>query len=800
VSGVQVGEGGGKCGQVAGGGLAGAAVLGMARAVGSAPPYLAMPQQSHAETIARSSPELDRRQFSTLHAQFRACAPLQESWFLVRDADETRYNIWANQSPDGRKHKDLFPDGGFDGPWDRSSDFRPGWVDDIINAKVALDCEAWDRAFRVQAHKPEDAGQSARVRMWFEYLRKSRLLNEIQRERELSSQWRHQYGACLVKVEWDCQLAYVPRVVTLTDLMEAGATAAEFAPFFETIKDPSLDAENANYLELLYQTYVRASVPLRLGFEPAALTEERVKRALTELRERQETVLPMPELVRNVPMARALKLGRQVFVPRGTTDIQGAAVIFELEWLTLAEAEGMARVEGWSEDFTEKLKQHVGEYSEWRRDDAGDLRFVTYQDEDADPRVQIIRAYRKQVDEQGVLGIYETVFHHAIEVCRDEESGETEPLYAKHGLFETPLGTRYPFVELRAEWNDRALLASRGVPRMLASHETQIKSHMDMVTNHADITTLPPVNEPDYAGGVGLAMGVGKGRGAKEVAGYDYSPFAKNTIWRAENKPEFMQPPAREPKVALELMTMIRTDMLRRAGLPVPDEHPAVANARLPHNIAKFLTGWSEVFQMMWQMTARYLEDRDWQRVVGNDAPPLNRDPRVIEAEFDYIMEFDARTLDPEFLTEQNKALAAIAQGDRNGVIDGAEITRLQVQLWNPAWADRIIKDQRNATAELRRKVRQDLDSMWNGSPPELVENDPTAGMQMEFAQQFIGQNPFWASAMTQDGGSPQAQVFRQHVEQWLKNRQQSVVETGLAQMAGRTGVMPVAPGLQMGG
>jgi len=97
--------------------------------------------------------------------------------------------------------------------------------------------------------------------------------------------------------------------------------------------------------------------------------------------------------------------------------------------------------------------------------------------------------------------------------------------------------------------------------------------------------------------------------------------------------------------------------------------------------------------------------------------------------------------------------------------------------------AKRLVRPAAEATEQLRRGVKEDITQMRAGILPDLVENDATAPVKLQFAQEIIESSPELQQALTQDPG------FGERRQQDAKNLNQSAMQMGENKTTGRLGV-----------
>jgi hypothetical protein len=160
---------------------------------------------------------------------------------------------------------------------------------------------------------------------------------------------------------------------------------------------------------------------------------------------------------------------------------------------------------------------------------------------------------------------------------------------------------------------------------------------------------------------------------------------------------------------------------------------------------------------------------------------------------------FDVKDLDMEFVWKKIEAFMKwVAPSDKNGTLDWSAFTRIIASAIDPTWAATLIQPKSAASQALFNRVRDQLSLMFNGNPPDLVEMDPTAETQLEFARQIVfgdaqgqGGNLEYQQALNPQAGDKFKPLFAQHLETWQKNRQQSVKQD-LNRPTGRLGVSPL--------
>jgi hypothetical protein len=150
-------------------------------------------------------------------------------------------------------------------------------------------------------------------------------------------------------------------------------------------------------------------------------------------------------------------------------------------------------------------------------------------------------------------------------------------------------------------------------------------------------------------------------------------------------------------------------------------------------------------------------------------------------------LHFDVRELDNEFVQKKLQAISQfVLPEDTMGIVDRTRLIRKKLQVIDPTLADELVVEQAEASQQMFDEMNNQVALMSLGNQPKFVENDPSAGIKMQFIQQIIQGNPKYQQQMQED------QQFAQLVETFAQNLQMSVTQQQNAQI-GRIGVNPNA-------
>ena len=665
-----------------------------------------------------------------------------ESLDKISDVDNIRFTRWTGQTTDGRKHSESLPEGKEAFPWEGASDTRIPLADQIINDTVDVLTTSFSRATLkiggTEIGDSQAAGVASNMMRW---QRDTKLYHTLNREAELLAQYGQQYGWSALFVGWEQKSAVKGRKVTMQDVMAIAQQSEELASLPEMVQDP--DSEDA-VVEIL-----QAQSP--------GLGKRKARKAVRELRDTGETILPQAYLAVNQPAVVALKPWEEISLPPETVDLQSARVIFRRVFMTEVELRAKVVDEGWSEDWVEAAVKTAGRATEFH-DFSMQLSDLTTDHVDRqDNLIEVVYAYSRQLDDNNIPGIYYTIFS---PIAQTGEGGED--IHAKHELLDY-VHCRYPFVEYRREKLKRRITESRGVPEICRTWQDEIKTQRDSIYDSTSFETLPPIMVNKR---LGLANKVG--------------PAVQLPVMKAGDY-EFMRPPARQPSTAFNLIEAVSRqadEYFGRANQGVPPVQTQIKQQRLVNN---WLTVWTEAYQQMFQLSLQYLSPEEISRITGT-----NIIPESDMYQFDFVLKFDVRELDTEFV---NSKLSNIAQyvvpQDVSGVLDRNKLIGMITRAISPDIAEELVIDQAPASQKMYEDVKGQIGQMMLGNEATYTENDPAAQTKMQYAQEIVGRNPKAQAALEGD------ELFRQLFENYTKNLQMSLMQQQNAQI-GRIGVSQV--------
>ena len=657
----------------------------------------------------------------------------------VERVENTRYCRWAGQSEDGKKWNENQTHGKMAFPWDGASDTRIPLADEVVNGLVDVCSTAfWRSMLRVAPTNVRSLDTAVTAHSLMDWVMNQKLYTDMTREVELLSQYLWTYGWAGVHVSWQQEIGQKEQYVTVEQLM----AIAQQSPTGSVLADlPNLLA-NPEATDQLAELLMAAFPNLK---------KRKALECVKDLREEGECEIYVPTMVKNAPSVAALAPWDELAFPPETTDIQSARVVFRRCYMTEVEVMQHVETDEWDEEWAKQAIATRGKFSNFS-DFTYTIGLTNNALLDRENLVEVVYAYQKALDEDGVPGVYCTVF------CPQVGGawGKFELIDYEHG--------QYPFVVWRSEMIHRKIAESRGVPEICSTWQNEIKAQRDSIFDYTSLNTIPPIQVPKTRGG-NLRLG----------------PAVQIPVLRP-GEISFMAPPAREPSVAFNLISSIEAQVDRYFGRPTEKVPPAVTQMRQQRVVNNWLHGWTEAFRQVLTLTLQYVGPEEVARITGSNVA-LSTNIQ----DFDVSLKFDVRELSTDLVTEKLKALATLVLPlDSVGVVDRTKLVGLALRAVDPTLANELIMQAGPASQKMFDETNDEIGLMALGNPPKLRENDPTAQARLNFAQQILQANPKYQQQVQQD------QLFQANLQKYIENLQFSVQQQQNA-VTGRLGVQPGA-------
>tara|TARA_Y100000593_G_scaffold37411_1_gene72595 strand:- start:129 stop:2249 length:2121 start_codon:yes stop_codon:yes gene_type:complete len=689
---------------------------------------------------------------SELVAEYRRALDEGSTLQRIREAENIRFTKWAGQSDDGKKWaKNLGENGAF--PFDGASDTRIPLADQIINDTVDILATSHSRAqLRVGGTETNDGESSAAATTLVNWAR-NRLHNDLIREVELLANYRETYGWACAFVGWDQQSTLRTQRLTMDEVIAVASQSEEdsvLADLPTMVSDPAQEDQVAELL--------MSQVP--------GMKKRRAVKVVKQLRETGEAEFPVPYICKNEPTVVALKPYEEVCFDPSTIDLQKARVIFRRQYMTHVDLQSKVTNEGWDKRFVEEALNTAGQQMNILESDLFSTPTTNSVLDRRDHLVEVIWAYTRQLNEDGVPAIYCTVF---CPLLGDPGKYGDDPLYGKH--FMLPYAhNQYPFVAFKRENVVRRVVESRGVSEICRTWQTEIKAQRDSIYDSTSFETLPALMVSKR---LGMANKIGPGVQLPVTKSDDY---------------KFLQPPSRPPNTAFQLVEHIQLqadEYFGRANAAIPPVQTQLKQQRIVND---WLRSWTEIYRQMFSLCIQYYGMDELARITSAQAAEaISHDAD----RFDFVLKFTVAELDNDLVKERLGTIAnAIVPLDVMGRIDRAKLVDKVLRSVAPESADELIVDEASASQQMYGAVKQEIVAMLNGieATYQDMSNDASAGIKLQFAQEIAGSSPGVQEALQSD------QMFGEMFKRYIQNLEHGVVQQQ-NKMVGRQGVQPISQG-----
>ena len=656
--------------------------------------------------------------------------------FMDRRQDDfdQRFQIWPGKSRDNRKHSKS--DGGDPFPWEGASDLSCNMIDDVIRSHVGMLMSVMKRANLVATPvESSDVARAAVVQNFMKWMVQVKMEN-LMREYERGFNHLLEKGIMVHYVYWEQK---EQKVLETIDLQEISAQFPELAEMM-------LDEANDETLKELLSAQYEVS-PKKAGA------------ILRDLRADGVATIPVTTMVHNRPAMKALACDEEIYWPVWTMDPQDAPYVFLAVHYTAEQLRAKVSTDEWNEEWVE----HVIETTKGRG--SGDE--VNYsrerhrttsidRDMSDDETIRCIYAFQRLIDEDGVSGIYCTVFHADV-----TETHEVKKPWAKHELLPYRHGN-YPFVVTKLEEWSKRLYETRSYPEIGKSWEQQLKAEMDAAVDRLSLSTLPPLEHP-----VGRAP-ARWGPGVKV-------PYRTPGEYRYADTPRY-------DGSSVEMRENIRRMAFEYFGRNYTGVDPQDVANKQQSLVDKSFGHVKQVMDQVWSLYQQYGSESEYYRVIGvNDVQKFDKGKSG--ERFDFYLQFDVGLLDGAQIVERVKAISEMVGAlDKNGVVDTEKLLAMVVEQTLPGAADKIIQPRETGQARAVEEERSTIAELVAGVPPNVKPND-SHEIKLQVFQQWLSQPDVQQKVQSDE-------ALKARVENYFKQRSFQIQQKQNATI-GRQGAAP---------
>lgn len=708
-------------------------------------------------TSTLSRPAGSEPDIEILKSDWQRCVHDRQSnyWSRQRLNWETRYCRWPNQSIDGRKWQKKGAPKVW--PWNGAADSRVPLVDKYIREDVALLMQIWsEMRIMVRPNTPaKDAAWASRLTSMLRWLVYEEMA-ETEDEAEYLANLFLERGTGALGIWWDRQETMIRETVSMEQILQAAQQAKMRmaqgeqgdALMFQAqmpiiILDPAMESQAVEILT-------------GLAGEENAMEPKRLKKMLKDLRETGEAKFPRPVLSKNRPCIRALAWNEDIWTPpEATWDLQSSRQIFIRELLTESQVRGRANGYGWDPKYTDKaletqqgmatklLENPKTRQYNWNALGIPDETYL----------YEVICAYERLNDEDGIPGIYATTFLPGM---------SSEDGYATSQLLDYSHG-EYPFVSCQTERRSRCLDDSRGYGEVASTFQTQIKRQWDARIDKTDVSTLPPSHHPPGEEPDAWGPGVQIPTMQPDKYGYFDAPEADSG--------------------SKEIEETVRKFSDEYFGRPVDDQNVVEAQLLKRELARKWLRTWKNAHTQILQLCQQYMPDEFFFRVVGGEQGRGIRATREeIQGPFNVTLKFNVRDIDPEFVQPRIEMMEKVLSMDANAIIDRNEAIAAGMELIDPSYTERLLRPAEASAMEEAQDEQDVLSKLLQGIEVDVKGNEAFA-LRKQVLIQSIQNNP--TAQRTIQADPHVAETVKRRLKQIEFNIQQKFINPQIGRTLG---------------
>ena len=647
---------------------------------------------------------------------------------------DVRHNIWPGQSSDWRKHTRATGDGQ-PFPWDGASDMPNYLVDCFINYHTDMLMNAFTRANIVATPtEGDDIARASVVSSFLKWLIRTKMV-EFPNQMEIGINNLLEKGMMAHYVYWEKVEQKIKQSISLEEMAE------QVPELVEMILSEELDEEVAAMLE---QTY--------------GISSKKANKMVKDLQKTGMAEIGVNTIQVNRPKIKALASDEDILIPSYVSDIQDSDVVFLVCPFTSMQLREKVKSDGWDAEWVEYaidnlrgLTKPIEEsfFSDRIRNGHFDAR------ETDDETVRVVFAYKKQIDDEGDMGIYVTTFH------PDFSGEEGIQGWAKHELLGYQHGL-YPVVVTSLENYSSRLIESRSYPEIAEPLQQQLKIETDSSIDRQSIATIPPMTYP--MGRPPMAWGPGVRLPVRQQGEYGFADVPAYDGGSTEIRREIER---------------VANEYFGRNGDGVDPQEVAIKQQRLVERVLSHLRS---VTEQLFSLYQQYGSDGEYFRVTGvKDIQKFEKgSPRD---RYDFALSFDVTTQDPAAVVERVTAITEFAnQLDSNGTIDREMLLQRAIDQIAPGWSEDIILPKETASQKMLEEERNALTQIAAGFDLDPPENDAHE-IKLQIDQQWA-QQPDVSQQLQSD------EALATRFSNWVQKRQFQVQQKENAQI-GRIGGKP---------
>ncbi len=634
-------------------------------------------------------------------------------------SNNARLCLWDNQNNSGLK---LDTEEAKAFPFHGASDVRLRLADTIVNVLAAMCTEATRRsAEKIEGVSSADGKLAGHMRTLLRWVIRNQLGTRWDREITRIAQWMlgDQPGVAIMGVYWHEEYAVEMETSTVNEMLNLVAqTLAE--------KGQQVDPEwlSATLLD-------PASEPMAVEMLSDAFAgiqqDSTIRKMLRALREDGAATYPVPKVQTNSPRICAHRMMDDIFVPPNTDDLERARSIYVREWLSEVDLRERAITHGYSQSFVDTVvgKEENQKIGKWEGQsflslDAMGRLEVSVDNvgvdstDDHKGTYEIVTAYFRSINNDGVPGIYYIPFHAGAKLAAHDQ----KLLPYAHG--------RYPFVAFSREHISKRLLDSRGIPHLIMTAQSLIKRHTDGYSDYTQLKTLKPLATPAN----------------RPTMIVNAAPLAQNKVVRP-GEIAALDIAGDSPQTLPIMLEMLGRQVDAYFGIPnagVPELVTQILNQNLVNN---FLGSISEVCMQVMQLCQQYMSDETIALATGTTQSNMPRSRSAIQGRFQVSFAQNAIELNPEYFIKMAEVIGkTILPIDVGATVERAKLVTYLLRGIDPSLAESVVRPQEEADEREVEDEQKNLALIMAGVEPVMKDAGQNHRLRMQTIQEALQKNP----------------------------------------------------------
>jgi len=674
---------------------------------------------------------------------YRALSSLEGYVSQLDENSDTRRCLWAGQSPDNRKHASS---GVTPQPWEGAADNKVYYADEMIDTHVSLLMTALRRAnltaFPVEGNDIERATLITNVMKWMV----NSNIKEFYDEMELAYNHFFQDAIACVGIFYDKR-------------MEQTTQRLEIQQFPEQTQMDIMDGLDDDQLA----EDMRQSVP--------DLKQSDAVKMIASLRHTGSANVPFTRKMVDRPIIRTFQVGRDIFFPLHTTDIQKAPWIFQVEYLSPQELRCKVYDEDWDSGWVEYLIANLKGQSDTflGTTQTVDQQFLSSRELlEKDGLVKIVHVYQRLTSETGVPGIYLTTMHPDF-TDASVANGVKQP-YAKSSLLGYQHG-EYPFKVKRLKALSKNLYDVRGYAQTGKALQDQLKVELDASADASSLSTLPPLMHP-------------YGREPTE-----WGPFVFQAYWQDPREYQFADIP-NQGTHTVDVRNEIRTQGDRYFGRMSNNTRDSQQEIQIKQQalIDKGLSFAVDILDHAFTLFQQFGPELVKFSVFGVPDPQVYEQGDPSER-FDFYFNYNQLEADPAHVEKIIQGFTHLKQLDDSGTMDTASLLQVAGEKLDPVIARRIFIPAEQAQEKEVKREREALAQIAAGMDVN-IDTDAASEVAIQVIQQYLQGSEDIPATDVQER-MQNDEPFRQRIEKRMQMHQHQIEQRTTNPQAGVLGGRP---------